>query len=333
MDQPPKRTNGRIYVFCGMGCIVGIVFGLGIGSFLWKTRQLDRAPEMREFASGYRFINPLLDCDLGQEYLSNAISKPSGSSLKSKIASLKKSGDLTSASIYYRDLNNGPWVGIGEKMTFAPASLLKVPIMMYYFKFAESDPSILQQKVVATPPLIRTEQHFKPAQLLEDGKAYSVEELIERMIMYSDNQAALMLLGLSKESPINKVLQDLSIEMSKDMNGQPIITVRDYAVLFRVLFNASYLNASFSEKALEILSKSDFAYGLRSNIPPETSIAHKFGERELDTEGLSQVHDCGIVYQFMKPYILCVMTRGKDPDRLAEIIADISKDVYQFVAK
>jgi len=331
-DRPNVENEWR-WIYCGIFCVIGIAIGLGTAYFLWKVDRLDRIPEIRDSSSGYRFINPLLDCDLGQEYLSNRISKPSSASLKKKIELLKKDGDLVSASLYYRDLNNGPWVGIGEKMTFAPASLLKLPIMMYYFKLAELDPSILQQKVVATPPSIQMEQHFKPSESLETGKEYSVIELIEHMIRYSDNQATLLLLGLSHESPIDKVLQDLAIEISKDKLGQPMVTVRDYAVLFRVLFNASYLNPVFSEKALQLLSESDFNHGMRGGIPSEILIAHKFGERELDADGLTQVHDCGIVYQFMKPYILCIMTRGNDPDRLAKVIADLSREVYQSLAK
>jgi hypothetical protein len=44
-----------------------------------------------------------------------------------------------------------------------------------------------------------------------------------------------------------------------------------------------------------------------------------------------QLHDCGIVYYPHKPYLLCVMTRGKSSDDNSKMIAEISKLVYREV--
>ena len=42
-------------------------------------------------------------------------------------------------SFYYRDLNHGAWIGINENEKYTPSSLLKVTIMIAYFKEAESN--------------------------------------------------------------------------------------------------------------------------------------------------------------------------------------------------
>jgi hypothetical protein len=105
--------------------------------------------------------------------------------------------------------------------------------------------------------------------------------------------------------------------------------VKDYGMFFRVLFNASYLSKDSSEKALKLLSESTFTKGLVAGIPSGVSISHKFGERVMgDTR---QLHDCGIVYLPKQPYLLCIMTRGKDFDQLAGVISEISKKVYDDV--
>ena len=46
----------------------------------------------------------------------------------------------------------------------------------------------------------------------------------------------------------------------------------------------------------------------------------------------AQLHDCGIVYLPGRPYFLCVITEGRDADTLAEVIREISRDVFLAVA-
>ena len=84
-----------------------------------------------------------------------------------------------------------------------------------------------------------------------------------------------------------------------------------------------------SEKALSILSKSNFVYGLRGDIPEKIKIAHKFGERWFDNGSEVQLHDCGIVYYPENPYFLCVMTKGNNESQLKSVIKNISSIVYQ----
>ena len=46
-------------------------------------------------------------------------------------------------SVYFRNLNNGPWFGIRENEGFAPASLMKISILISYLKMSETDPNLL----------------------------------------------------------------------------------------------------------------------------------------------------------------------------------------------
>jgi len=48
----------------------------------------------------------------------------------------------------------------------------------------------------------------------------------------------------------------------------------------------------------------------------------------LVTEGV-QLHDCGIVYYPQRPYVICVMTKGRDLDVLKNVIKGISEIVYE----
>ena len=53
----------------------------------------------------------------------------------------------------------------------------------------------------------------------------------------------------------------------------------------------------------------------------------------LRKNGERQLHDCGIVYYSNHPYLLCVMTKDKTIENLADAIKDISHLVYEEINK
>ncbi len=56
-------------------------------------------------------------------------------------------------------------------------------------------------------------------------------------------------------------------------------------------------------------------------------IAHKFGESGTPIE--MQLHESAIVYLKNKPYLLTVMTKGKDNKTLSKLIGEISAVTYK----
>lgn len=68
---------------------------------------------------------------------------------------------------------------------------------------------------------------------------------------------------------------------------------------------------------------------MRKTIPSDVKVAHKFGERYYGD--IKQLHDCGVIYYPENPYLLCVMTIGKDFEDLAEVISHVSDVVYREV--
>ena len=248
--------------------------------------------------------------------------------IEKTISRLIKEGVISTASYYFRDLNNGPWIGINEKELFFPSSLLKMPLMMSILKYAESVPSFLEKKLAYQGEDLIADQFYKPKERIVSGRAYSVAELIERAIIYSDNNAAFL---LSENLP-TKMLYDPYAEIGlnlPDNNNEGAMSVKSYSSFFRLLFNASYLSREFSEAALSILSRSAYDHGLKKSLPEGVVVASKFGERLSGAE--KQLHDCGIVYYTGKPYLICIMTRGKDFAKLAETIAEISAETYRQV--
>ncbi|MFA5828556.1 MAG: serine hydrolase [Candidatus Shapirobacteria bacterium] len=282
----------------------------------------------------YQYTNPLLECD--SVNLSNATNlNHLRDQIKNAISTETKTGNISYASVYFRDLNNGPWFGINEKDDFSPASLIKVPLMIAYYKQAETDPTILEQKITNTQvDDASNSQNIIPEVTLTPNRSYSVDELIDIMITYSDNLAYELLLKNIDGRFVFQVYNDMSIDIQTKQSGNPagnILSVKDYASFFRVLYNSSYLNKNMSEKALKLLTQSNFNLGIVGGTPTNIEVSHKFGERQfLDIEE-KQLHDCGIVHLPQKQYLLCIMTRGQDFTKLASFIKQTSATIFSEI--
>lgn len=285
--------------------------------------------ELRDVSDTHTFINPLLACDSFQN-ISNKKLDDIKQTLISYADKAIEDTEASHISVYVRDLNNGPWFGLSEKEKFSPGSLLKVPFMMALFKIAENDPSLLSQRIQYTGGHVDFSEYFKPEQSLEENQIYTVDELISRMIKYSDNEATLLLQELVPREVIEKTYNDLGIEIPK--SSEYVMTVRTYASFFRILFNGTYLTKAFSEKALALLSETTFRQGIRSVIPNSVAVSSKFGERTNDALHKKQLHDCGIVYDPKFPYLICIMVRGDNFDDLSKVIVTVSQLVYRGIS-
>lgn len=292
----------------------------------------DAYEEQRQNGKGvdqWKFTNPLLQCD-GIESLSNKFITTLKHSVTDFLAKDEITNSATHVSVYFRDLNNGPWFGINEKENFLPGSLLKVPLMLTIFKKSEADPSFLDSQVTYEEGEPTAKQYFLPEKEVKKGETYTVRELVERMIRYSDNNAATLLSLLISKDELARSYEELGIiSPTKVANTEYQMPVRTYASFFRILFNATYINRSFSELALQLLAQSTFDKGLRAGVPKEIKVAHKFGERATEDRSIAQLHDCGIIYYPEHPYLLCVMAQGKNFEGLEKIIAGISRTVYR----
>lgn len=319
-------------IYLSAGIVLGFSIFLAINSFNPPDNSNDTVTESRN-QQNYHFINPLLECDSGSALSTNKNLNGLKKQLTDIINQETDKKNITFGAVYYRDLNNGPWIGVNENELFSPASLIKVPLMIAYYKLSESDPSILQKTLTNTDTYNPNEQNFAPDEHLETNQTYTVTELIRRMITYSDNMAYKLLLDNIDSKLVYKIYSDLGVDISQaaeDPSGN-IVSVKNYAAFYRVLFNSSYLDKDNSEKALELLSHSTFNQGITASLPKNITVSHKFGERQYLETGEKQLHDCGIVYDAKKPYLLCIMTRSNNFSDAAKTVAKISKTTFDAI--
>jgi beta-lactamase class A len=280
----------------------------------------------------YKLISPLVIADVAGPGSGSA--KSIEEKLKLKTYDLLNVPGMKNISIYYRDLNSGIWAGVGENMEYNPASLLKVPVLIAWYKQIQEKPELSKKEIYYKGNTANSKDiQFNT---LQPNTSYTIEYLLERMIKNSDNVAKDLLLENLDPKTINTVFTDLGIQTWGDKPGSSIhISANTYSRFLRILYNANYLDHEYSQKALELLGSSNFNEGIIAGIPSGIFVSHKFGQFQDESPNIdiTELHDCGIVYIPSHPYLLCVMTRATsstDLGVLELVIKTVSETAYKI---
>ena len=275
---------------------------------------------------GFEFIHPLLyaepNCE-SQELSSHKLE------IEAVINSNKVAGNISAASVYLREFKQAQWISINENETYSPGSLLKVPELIAIYKMNEMNPGFLDRSIVYNGSTANNRIISFESKHVAVGKSYTIKELLYYMIVYSDNDATIMLNKVIDKSVFNDVFSDNGLKEPVDKSSSYPITARDYSIFMKELYNASYLNFKDSEACLSLLSKSEFKDGLLSGLPANSTVVHKFGEGGFDNA--PNFSESAIVYSSGKSYLLTVMTKGTDMKKLPKVIGEISKKVYEIM--
>lgn len=343
IEKKEEKKRGGLLKPLLIGVIIGIIGGVSVEFLLMrefksikKNKEVKQEPRVRKKPP--LLVNPATKNE-GFEFISIRSLVGLEDNLNKIIQEKKKANKVSSVSVYFRDFTNNEVVGINETEIFSPASLMKVPVMISILKWAETDKALLDTKLEFTG---RKEQNhvggnapaFNTVSGLEPGKSYSVEKLLNMMIVESDNEATIRLLEyLDQMRPGFRiqVQEELGLQEPVNVvNTENFITVRKYSSFFRTLYNSTYLTPELSDKALRILSETGFAYGMRQAAPQSVKVSHKFGFKKIGDSSF-QLHHFGIVYHQKKPYLLGVMTKGKTMEDLEGTIKSIAVMVYSMV--
>jgi beta-lactamase class A len=311
--------------------LLGALF---VGAFLtWFWFVPSLVPNYKEACrEKYPFISKGVDCETIDDKADQV--ENLHSDISQTIEKEKADHHIIRASVFYRDLDTKRWFGINDNENFYPASLIKLPIAITYYKIAELEPVIFDKQMqIPLDAGDNSDQYYPPADPLMPGQSYTVREMIRHMLVYSDNAP---FTPLSDAAGVfrDKVIADLGITQPRAEAGAGawVVTTRNYAGIFRMLFNASYLNINYSNELLDVLSQASFTKGLVAGVPEGIKVAHKFGEAvgtDANDMAISRtLHDCGIIYKPKAPYILCTMVEGQDYSQMEQVIKEITQESY-----
>jgi beta-lactamase class A len=280
--------------------------------------------------NGYQFIHPLLYAEPKCESEELADCK---NQITQIIDNNIANGKIISASVYVREFTQAQWISINPSELYSPGSLLKVPELMALYKMNEIKPGFLD-KVIEYTDAKKTKSdriiNFETNHHIELGNKYTVRELIKFMIVYSDNDATMLLNELIDKSVFSKIFTDIGLKDIDYKSSDYKMNVADYSIFLKELYNGSYLSFKNSEECLSLLSKTEFKDGIISGLAANCVVCHKFGEGGPTSE--PNFSEGAIVYCGRTPYIISIMTKGKDMKSLPAVSAEISKKVYQVMS-
>ena len=320
--------------------VILICAGIGTGTFfLYSTKKMEDQPDslninnncgivlMRANKHG-EFTRSLIMADTPNE--SNDLLDLKNNIIET-INNAEVGGGITRASVYYRVVESGKWIAVNSGEQFSIASIMKILTMIYHLRQNEQNPGWLNKKlkvVDLTQGNIQTYDGPK----LEVGKEYSIEELMKHMIRYSNNNATANLNSLINFEQYRSLMEDIGISVPDPKAADYTLNCVECSRFLRVLYNTSVLNIKSSEYALKLLTECTYQGGLLRQIAEKKiKVAHKFGERFYTNE--NQLHETSIFYLNDNPYLLTVLTAGKDTAQEAVLIGEIGALVYKYNTK
>lgn len=231
--------------------------------------------------------------------------------------------------IYFEYLPTGTSIGVNEKETFIPASLLKLPLAMGVYKKIEAG------KLDPNKTLVLREKDIDKGfgMLWEKGVGYklTVSDALHILIRDSDNTAQHVLYGELAGDEIDTIFDALDIPKERNDEKQAVVSPKNYTSILRCLYLACYLSKQNSDQLLRMLTETQFNDKLPAGLPQEVKIAHKVGVAVSPENENSEIYtDCGIIYASKRPYSLCIMTESNENEARV-IMQDISSIVYKYV--
>lgn len=246
---------------------------------------------------------------------------------------IKKSltGTQGSYSIIIKNLKTGESYLQDDHKVFEAGSLYKLWVMATVYQQIEKgqlkESQILSQSIA----VLNSQFNIDPdsAEQTTGTVSLTVEQALNQMITISHNYAALLLTEKVRLSSVDAFLkQNKFTESTVGTTGDvPMTTSSNVALFLEKLYKGELVSQDASQKMLEFLKKQTLNDKLPKNLPTETVIAHKTGEIGWFS------HDAGIVFSDKGDYIIIVLSESDSPKGAGERIAQLSRDVYDYIVK
>lgn len=299
-------------------CLVVAVAVLLLSNLAWVAAYRS-AKSLHATSSAYPLLSKRVLSDARNDPIINFV--PLRKALQKKFDALP-----VEKSFYFEYLPSGTSIRVGADNELIAASLIKVPLCMNLYKAAELGKVNLDQSVTITGSEL--DNAYGDLWQKGAGTRITLREAARLALAESDNTAAhaifdtIHTLLTSDQESLNQLDVDQNMQ-----SGEAVIDAKSYSSVLKGLYLSSYLQPKDSEEILQYLTESTAKNRLVADLPTNIRVAHKIG---VYNAAWSE-SDCGIVYEPKRPYVICAMV-GLPEEQADQFIADISKQVYDYVA-
>jgi beta-lactamase class A len=254
--------------------------------------------------------------------------------LKARLLSrIAQYGSDLNAKVYFLDLQTGETVNIGADEPIAAASVIKLPVLMAYFRAVDAGRYRPETALAYQPHHVA--EGSGDLQFRDPTIALPSLEVATRMIQSSDNSATNMLIDYLGGMPLlNHQFARMGLQETRlnnwlpDLSGTNHISMRDMARLLVTLSETDYLSPASRQTALRILEGTHNRRLIPAGLPPGTQVAHKTGDIGTSLGNAALV----TLNNGTRRYVLSVqVARPHNDYRAKALIIDLSRDVYDYL--
>jgi hypothetical protein len=146
---------------------------------------------------------------------------------------------------------------------------------MTFIRYAQDHSGYLEKKLrYKSNPSDYSNLQYPPSEGLVDQQEYTIGNLLFRLLVASDNGARRLLIEeiLANDGNGKSVSKTAYDELFSELFGKDYhakkgkvigITASEIAMIFRVLYNATFLNRKASRITLNVLTQSEFRNGIK----------------------------------------------------------------------
>ena len=208
---------------------------------------------------------------------------------------------------YYKNLQTGETLGLGENELFQAASVIKLPVYAAVQKLCREGAASMEETL-----LCREEDKMPSCGALQffTGEIQAdIKTLCSLMIALSDNTATNMLLRRFGLEALNAQFRQMGLEKTRlerllfdaqaaAQGRENRVTPREMGRLLEQIYRREFLSEAVSGQMEALLLKQQIRHKIPGYLPKNIPVAHKTGE----DSGIT--NDVGIVWG-PEPFILC----------------------------
>lgn len=315
-QAPPPQRPINSWVVYASRCVIGLV-GIAV---LTGTAMVGINPSPRSSSlQNSPFGQNLPALKLGQSI----------NELGDRLQSIATPFSDLEPAVLILDLDTHDFVNLNGTETIAAASTIKLPLLIAAFEEIDAGGLTLQEGLVMEPELIAggsgTMQYDTP------GRIYSVGEVLEKMIIISDNTATNMLIHrLGGAERVNQRFSRWGLTATAiandlpDLAGTNVTTPLDLIHLLARIHQGEIVSLASRDRLLNILQRVQRRELLPQGLDDRAVIAHKTGD--IGT----MLGDVGMVETPTgKRYAIAILVRRPhNDDRARLLIQNLSRATY-----
>lgn len=222
--------------------------------------------------------------------------------------------------LYFKNLVTGQSFGICDRDEYIAASTAKLPMNLLLYRKVAAGEIDLQQK------LTYLQEDFEEGtgviQSSSFGTEYTVREAARLSIVCSDNCGINMIIRLLGIENIRKYMQELggTVYYGQGHRSCPY----DLALYAEELYRFYHKTPDSAVLLMEDLQNTEWNDRINKLLPKDVKVPHKIGNYP------GVYNDVGIVFA-SQPYVLAVMSDSVAQDAASEVIAQLSRMIYDEV--